>query len=220
MFDDEGFLGLDAVLPEQFFEPARPVSAPLWVQKLMYAVLEEAVRTFQRHALDQSTQVGKEAFEEARRWLFECDDEESISPFSFLRICDVLNIHADYLRRGLSRWHELALRSPREARILPTRRAPDRPKLEARTPPRPEARKPAAAPKRLRPSRHHGSECRLPGAQVRALATLWKQKAPTSSVQSIARRLAARLAKAGIEYDLRTVKRQIAGQVETVPPEV
>ncbi|MDC3960193.1 sigma-70 family RNA polymerase sigma factor [Polyangium jinanense] len=61
---------------------------------------------------------------------------------------------------------------------------------------------------------------RIPGAAFRAAATLHLQRNPHLSRESLARELRERLARRGIGYHLRTLKRQLSGAVATVPPEV
>ncbi len=69
-------------------------------QKLMLAVLENAVEDFQKyvHANDKR---GKELFQEAEEWILETN---SPSFFSFENICAHLDLDPDYVRRGFIRW--------------------------------------------------------------------------------------------------------------------
>ncbi|WP_235879798.1 sigma-70 family RNA polymerase sigma factor [Polyangium aurulentum] len=61
---------------------------------------------------------------------------------------------------------------------------------------------------------------RIPGAAFRAAAALHLQRNPALSREALARELRERLARRGIGYHLRTLKRQLSGAVSTVPPEV
>ncbi|TKC97040.1 sigma-70 family RNA polymerase sigma factor [Polyangium fumosum] len=65
-----------------------------------------------------------------------------------------------------------------------------------------------------------GTPERIPGAAFRAAAALHLQRNTHLSREAIARDLRDRLARRGIRYHLRTLKRQISGAVATVPPEV
>jgi hypothetical protein len=68
----------------------------------MRAVLEDAIDCFQK----QSRKSGKRAqrlAREAEEWLFK-DDQRW--PFSFLNVCNVLDIDPAYIRRGLKQWRE------------------------------------------------------------------------------------------------------------------
>lgn len=69
-------------------------------QKLMLAVLENAIEDFQKHAL-ASDKRGKELFQDAETWILETN---SPSFFSFENICAHLDLDPDYVRRGFIRW--------------------------------------------------------------------------------------------------------------------
>jgi hypothetical protein len=61
---------------------------------------------------------------------------------------------------------------------------------------------------------------RIPGATFRAMVARFVEQNPGLSREALARDLRERLAARGIDYHLRTLKRQISGAVATVPPEV
>ncbi len=61
---------------------------------------------------------------------------------------------------------------------------------------------------------------RIPGATFRTTVARFVEQNPGLSREALARELRERLAARGIEYHLRTLKRQISGAVATVPPEV
>lgn len=65
-----------------------------------------------------------------------------------------------------------------------------------------------------------GTSERIPGATFRATVTRFVEKNPGLSREALARDLRERLAAGGVDYHLRTLKRQISGAVATVPPEV
>jgi hypothetical protein len=95
----DGACTLDAVLPSQLYGSA--ANAGLVPEKrLMLAVLEEAVFTFQRDAL--TTRRGRcDEIHEVEAW-FAADDPEW--PFSFVNICAALEIEPTFLRHGLADW--------------------------------------------------------------------------------------------------------------------
>ena len=102
---DERFGGLfqpDTLLPSQFFDRVRRRSEHDGERRLMIAVLEDAVDVYRKQAgtLDPR---GSQLFREAEEWL---EDPDRTWLFSFQNICDVLDIDADYLRRGLHAWKE------------------------------------------------------------------------------------------------------------------
>jgi hypothetical protein len=93
----------DIVLPVQFFARQK-IDAPIEGEKrLMLAVLEDAVNSYQRYA-DATRVRGRRLFWETCEWFYDDDVEW---PFSFLRICELLGIDASYFRRGLVRWLEV-----------------------------------------------------------------------------------------------------------------
>ena len=74
-------------------------------EKLMLAVLENAVEYFQKYVLARNPS-GKKLFQEAEVWFLEKDSDEL---FSFENICETLQLHPDYIRQGLLRWKEAKL---------------------------------------------------------------------------------------------------------------
>jgi hypothetical protein len=67
---------------------------------LMFAVLAEAVETYQRFAFSEALH-NRRLFREAQAWVWE---ERAGCPFSFRSICDVFGLDPGYLRRGLRQW--------------------------------------------------------------------------------------------------------------------
>ena len=104
---DERMAGLfqpDTLLPSQFFDRARRRSEHDPERRLMIAVLEDAVDVYRKQA-GTSDQRGQQLFCEAEEWI-ESTDRSWL--FSFENICDVIDLDADYLRRGLHAWKERA----------------------------------------------------------------------------------------------------------------
>ena len=71
-------------------------------EKLMLAVLENAVEYFQKYVLARKPS-GKMRFQEAEEWFLEKDSD---GLFSFEYVCETLGLHPDYLRQGLLSWKE------------------------------------------------------------------------------------------------------------------
>ena len=71
-------------------------------EKLMLAVLSDAIELFQKHVLSKD-ESGKNSFREVEEWFLE---KESDQLFSFEYICETLEIHPDYIRQGLISWKE------------------------------------------------------------------------------------------------------------------
>ena len=92
----------ETILPVQF-SAGGTLDASLQPEKrLMLAVLEEGVGTFQKYAFSRD-RSGQRIFAEAEEW-FESDDIEW--PFAFVNVCHTLGIEVDYLRSGLRRWRQ------------------------------------------------------------------------------------------------------------------
>jgi hypothetical protein len=99
-------LGPEVILPTQFSELAGAKYGDRGEKRLMLAVLEEAVGTFQRH-VGAKTRHGQRVFREAEEWLWSGD---SAWPFAFENICHALEIEPAFLRRGLERWKAARLK--------------------------------------------------------------------------------------------------------------
>jgi hypothetical protein len=89
------------LLPSQFFGGDTSSAALQPDKRLMLAVLEEAVTTFQRHAAAQ-TRAGRRLFADVEAWIA-IDDVHW--PFSFVNICHTLGLEP---ASDTSRAHELA----------------------------------------------------------------------------------------------------------------
>jgi hypothetical protein len=75
-------------------------------ERLMLAVLENAVEYFQEYVLARNP-GGKQRFKKAEEWFLEKDSE---SLFSFENICEILELHPDYMRQGILCWKEEKLK--------------------------------------------------------------------------------------------------------------
>jgi hypothetical protein len=69
-------------------------------EKLMFAVLTDAVECFQKYLGSKSPRC-RALFTQTEAWI---RSTESRWPYSFEQICQVLNISPSYLRLGLMRW--------------------------------------------------------------------------------------------------------------------
>src|SRR5215475_9566452 len=76
-------------------------------ERLMLAVLEDAVDYFQKYFLARNPR-GKQLFQEAEDWFFDKDGEEL---FSFESICDALGLNPNHIRKGLLVWKNAQLKS-------------------------------------------------------------------------------------------------------------
>jgi hypothetical protein len=112
--EDTGYhVGLEpeTVLPSQFFDRFR-IDASLQPEKrLMLAVLEDAVGTFQKY-VTATNRRARRLFVEAEEW-FEAPSSDW--PYSFENVCVALGLEPEYLRSGLRRWRDAQVTQPEES---------------------------------------------------------------------------------------------------------
>src|SRR4029450_1612659 len=75
-------------------------------ERLMFAVLENAVQYFQKYVFARNPR-GKQLFQEAEEWFLDKDGE---ALYSFESVCETLGLHPDHIRKGLMVWKEAKLR--------------------------------------------------------------------------------------------------------------
>jgi hypothetical protein len=113
----------DAVLPSQFTDLIwRRSSAPQGESRLLWAALEDAIRTYLVN-VKCATQKQHRAFEEVRTWFFPPKGAFH-GLFSFQGICGALDIDAKHLLRGLAKLHVSDLPMRRYGRALRIARIP------------------------------------------------------------------------------------------------
>jgi hypothetical protein len=88
----------EVILASQAFEPRRSDHQAL--RRLMIALLEDAIRTYQRNLFAESSH-GRQLFHEAETWLM---DDHPEAALHFQDVCDGLDLDADFLRGALQRW--------------------------------------------------------------------------------------------------------------------
>jgi len=86
------------ILPIQYGESRLRKLPSEGERKLLFAVLEDAIRCYLRDR-DRAEARNNEDFVEAVEWL-SCDGE--CGPFSYVSVCEALGIDADCLRAGIS----------------------------------------------------------------------------------------------------------------------
>ena len=101
--DPASFGPADPVVIEQFFKNGIRGGE----ERLMLAVLQDAVECFQEYVLAQYPWE-KKLFQEAEDWILEKNTD---SPFSFENICETLQLHPDYIRQGLLVWKQAKRKS-------------------------------------------------------------------------------------------------------------
>lgn len=92
----------DFILPDQYFERLRQKANCPGEERLMLAVLEDAVHCFQANLFARSARRHR-LFAEAEEWLF---DPASDALVTFDYVCSVFDLNSEYLRGGLRRWRE------------------------------------------------------------------------------------------------------------------
>ncbi|MGA7870524.1 MAG: hypothetical protein WCA22_06465 [Candidatus Binatus sp.] len=86
------------ILPVQYAEARSKKLPTQGERKLLFAVLEDAIRCYLTHRDAGPTSRDNPEFREAAEWL--SSDEES-GPFAFVRVCETLGINANHLRAGI-----------------------------------------------------------------------------------------------------------------------
>jgi hypothetical protein len=95
-FDDELVFPGDVLMPAQFYPAPRVTPC----QRLLAAILEDAIRCFQKNCGARSTRRHI-VFQEAEEWLF---DGRGTGLMSCLTVCESLGIDPIQLRRYLRKW--------------------------------------------------------------------------------------------------------------------
>jgi len=90
----------DILTPGQYFDSNRADSSDIPLKRLMMAVLQDAIRCFQKGAQAKSGSKQR-SLREVQEWVF---GENGEGPFAFQSVCEALEIAPKYLRRGLADW--------------------------------------------------------------------------------------------------------------------
>lgn len=136
---DERLPGLfepDTLLPVQYFEAMRRKHLLEGEKRLILSVLEDAIECFMK-CIDSPTNKGQRLFRDAEEWI-NLEDKKWV--FSFDNVCEMLDIHPEYLRRGLSAWKE------RKLKALAENAEKARQAVEVEATAEPQVSAPAAAP--------------------------------------------------------------------------
>lgn len=87
------------ILPAQYGSMCRKKLPSEGERKLLFAVLEDAIRCYLKHRDGAESYRHDPEFLEVAQWI--SSDEES-GPFAFVRVCDALGINPYQLRLGIS----------------------------------------------------------------------------------------------------------------------
>jgi hypothetical protein len=107
----------DTLLPDQFMDTFRRKSHLEPEKKLMLAVLEDAIASYQKYVFARDGK-GRALFQETEEWILE---KQGDWLFSFANVCDTLGFDPDYLREGLLQWKAEKLESQAKANVYPLR---------------------------------------------------------------------------------------------------
>ena len=86
-------------------------------KQLMLAVLLDAVECYQQYVGDETNRL----FKDTEEWIF-ADDHEWL--FSFINICEAVDIAPQYLRKGLLQWNKERSRKVSPGKRLATESLP------------------------------------------------------------------------------------------------
>jgi hypothetical protein len=86
------------ILPSQYGNMCRKKLPAEGERKLLFAVLEDAVRCYLKNRDSGQTSRSDPEFLEAAEWL---SSNEETGPFSYIKVCEALGINADFLRTGI-----------------------------------------------------------------------------------------------------------------------
>ena len=104
----------DVLLPSQFFAAMRKRVPQEPEYRLIVAVLEDAIDCYQKHLFTHEPKA-RQLYEDAAGWIAS-DDRQW--PYSFISICDILNLNPSYVRRGLEEWREAQLAGRPRGKIV------------------------------------------------------------------------------------------------------
>ncbi|HMF47135.1 MAG TPA: hypothetical protein VK603_00735 [Candidatus Saccharimonadales bacterium] len=95
----------DTSLAANYFDALRRKTILEPEKRLLFAVMKDAIDCYQVHVMAQSGKRQR-LFRNAEEWIMERDGDWV---FSFVNICDLLQLHPEYLRQGLLRWKDKKL---------------------------------------------------------------------------------------------------------------
>jgi hypothetical protein len=114
-------LEADIIVPSQFFDRVKAERSSQPEKRLMLAVMEDAITTFQK-SVHGATRRQRRLLKETEEWIGSTDTSW---PFSFENICAALDIEAGYLRSGLRHWKSSLLTQHHRPEV-PTAHSPFR----------------------------------------------------------------------------------------------
>jgi len=95
----------DTSLAANYFDALRRKTILEPEKRLLFAVMKDAIDCYQINVMAQSGKRQR-LFRNAEEWIME---RKGDWVFSFVNICDLLQLHPEYLRQGLLRWKDKKL---------------------------------------------------------------------------------------------------------------
>src|SRR5512143_2240783 len=92
-----GLFAPETVLPSQYFDRVRRRKDLSGEQRLMCAIIEDAVDVYLKHAAARGP-LHRRLFDDAEQWI---ESHERAWVYSFEAICDQLGLDVEYVRAGL-----------------------------------------------------------------------------------------------------------------------
>ena len=108
----------DLITPDQHRDRICPEATDRPEIRLMLAVMEDAVATVQRYAMEP-TRRNQKLFEDAQEWI---ESTDTSWPYSFENVCTALRFEPETLRRGLRAWRDERVSGKAQSYRFPFRR--------------------------------------------------------------------------------------------------
>lgn len=100
--DDFVVLSTEVLTAEQFFARSRLAMPLTGAQRLMLAMVTDAIQCFLKYH-DACVPKKRRLFHEAKEWIWSPEQHQL---FSFEYVCEHLGLDPAYLRQGLRQWEE------------------------------------------------------------------------------------------------------------------
>jgi len=104
----------DTMTPLQFYDRIFAEASLVPEKRLMLAVLEDAIASFQRAFIQPRAVIEDAEDFDVEAWL---ESDDMTWPFSFASICQALDMEPGYLRNGLADWRSRAQRDGMKGQV-------------------------------------------------------------------------------------------------------
>ncbi|HEY2772898.1 MAG TPA: hypothetical protein VGK20_02470 [Candidatus Binatia bacterium] len=104
----------DTMTPLQFYDRIFAEASLVPEKRLMLAVLEDAIASFQRAFIQPKVMLEDAEDFDVEAWL---QSDDMSWPFSFASICQALDMEPEYLRVGLADWRSRAQRDGMKGQV-------------------------------------------------------------------------------------------------------